>query len=585
MYYGTAGEFNGWLRAYFRSPELAAKEMRSLVDTDKEQFYAHACRVIRNFQESAGSRFLASLMLERGLLLRALSEQGIVEQRVRDVVKALLEQDAENDLVLVRAVVEHAQSKQLPGACAGLLRVLNDLELLGDTRRIAPRLLPLLRHQDPRLRSKVVGIMGRCCRNKQWVARQLADPDPRTRANAVEGLWGLDDQESCDLLKSAATDLNNRVVGNALLGLYRAGDRSSITEILKMAEEGLPPFRATAAWVMGESGDPRFRGALKALADGRDSKIRNRASLSLQKMEAELAKPGLGVALRMAVWRDPPEHEGSPKRLRVTVQRPGGDEPSLILPIQFWIFEEDEQPMLDYSAEPQDVPDKLAMAILIPMMSDGLELPVAAGARSALEWNRPQDAWTIVRYLPPPRWNRRTTLIGEVIEIASPDDIAVPEYPPVFVADPESAARSLEQAPEDPAYRCIWDAIIETNRACAEAGSADVEPLLVIYCPGDAGAPPVDLSRQLAALDLTTPIHCIAQEDNPFLQELCVRSKGTYHLLASNDEVADTLEWLYVRRLARYSVTYQSVADDATSYIQVRTAEGWAKAQVQVGLG
>jgi len=64
-----------------------------------------------------------------------------------------------------------------------------------------------------------------------------------------------------------------------------------------------------------------------------------------------------------------------------------------------------------------------------------------------------------------------------------------------------------------------------------------------------------------------------------------VRSKGTYHLLASNDEVADTLEWLYVRRLARYSVTYQSVADDATSYIQVRTAEGWAKAQVQVGLG
>jgi hypothetical protein len=584
MYYGTAGELNGWLRAYFRSPETAAKAIRDLVDSDKEQFYFHASRVIRRFEESVGDRFLANLMLERGLLLRALCEPGLPEQCVRDVIKALLEENAENDLALVKAAVEQAQSNQLPAAREALLRVLNCLEQLVDTRRISPRLLPLLRHPDPRLRSKVVRIMGRCCRNVQWVARQLADPDPRTRANAVEGLWGIDDQESRALLQGAAHDPNNRVAGNALLGLYRVGDRSSMTELLKMAAEGPPLFRATAAWVMGESGDPRFRNVLKALADGGDSHVRQRAALSLQRMEAEAAKPELGLHWRMAAWRDPPEHEGAPKRLRVAVERPDGDEPALILPIQFWIFE-DEQPVLDYSAEPLEVPDKLALAILLPVMADGSEFPVVSGARRTLEWKRPQDAWTIVRYMPPPRWNATATLIGETIEIASPDDIPVPVDLPVFVADRESAAQSLEQAPEDPAYRCIWDAIVETNHACAGVGSADTQPHLVIYCPGDAGIPPKVQSQRLAALGLTTPIHCIARAANRFLQEICARSKGTYHLVASDTEVAEILEWLYVRPLARYSVTYQSAADDATSYVQVRTLEGWGKAAVQLGRG
>jgi HEAT repeat protein len=50
------------------------------------------------------------------------------------------------------------------------------------------------------------------------------------------------------------------VVGNALLALYRLGDEDSITKLVAMGSHESPEFRATAAWVMGETGDTVFAG-------------------------------------------------------------------------------------------------------------------------------------------------------------------------------------------------------------------------------------------------------------------------------------------------------------------------------------
>ena len=556
------------------------------MDEDKERFYTCAFRLIRTFDDSEGARFLATLMLERGLLLRAFCDPLLPDPRVRGIIQALLAEDAGNDLVLAKAVVDQALGNQTPGALKALVRVINNLEKLSDARRIAPRLLPLLRHPDLRLRSKAVRIIGYCGKNRQWVERQLADADPRIRANAIEALWGSEDRESRELLKAVAQDDNNRVAGNAMLGLYKAGDCSAITDILKMAQNGPPAFCATAAWVMGETRDARFRDALKDLSDSTDPVVRKRAGLSLQALEAEAAKPELSLPWRVAAWSDPREcpeslSERVLKRLQVAVQCADGAEPPVIPATQFWVYE-DKQPVLEYSVETLKVPDKLALAFLIPLMMDGSELPMVGAALRALVWKRPRDAWTAVRYKPPRRWNLTATLIGEIIEIAPPEELPLPVDQPVFFEDNESTAEAIQQLPTGPVHRCLWDAIVEAHEACAGMAAAGSEPYLAIYCPGDAGSPPERQVERLAALGPMVPIHCFARESDPFLEALCERSKGSYHRVNSDTGVMQTLEWFHIRLLARYGVSYRG-ADDAATNIQVHTAEGSANAVVQSG--
>jgi hypothetical protein len=603
---GGANTLNACLRNYFRSPEDMAREIRALLALDKEQFYFDALRVLRTSDVSPGARYLTALMLDRGLLARALCEPALAEPRVLGIMQVLLEERPESDLTLTKALVEHSHGKQPSGGRNPLLRVLNLLEPLANATRIAPRLLPLLRHKDPQLRSKVVGIIGRGGRNTQWVARQMADPDPRIRANAIEALWGLDDQESRDLLKAAMQDPHNRVVGNALVGLYHAGDCTSITELLKMAHEGTPPFRSTAAWAMGETGDPRFEDALKALTGGNSSPVRIQAAAALKQVEANAAKPQGGVLWRLAALCDPsetaqPEEDpleeqewaplqgnarGAPgsipveRRLRVAVRCPGGAEPPSIPGTRFRIFD-DQEPVLEYSVEPLPVPDKLAMVLLLPADTDDLAHPMVGGAERALQWKRPPDVWAVARYKPFRQWLMTATLIGQTIEIARPEEIPVAVAPPVFAGDPAAIRQALGPA-GGTAHGNIWDAIIAGTRAGAAVRSPVAGAHLVVYVPGDAGTPSEHWVERLAALDPTVPIHVIAWQGHAFLEELCRRSQGTFHLVEEDEEAGDVVVRLQIRLLARYCVSYRGAANATGCHIQLRTTEGQGQAEVSL---
>src|SRR5437899_3333086 len=82
---------------------------------------------------------------------------------------------------------------------------------------------------------------------------------------AIEALWGVDTPEVRAFLHAAARDPDNRVVGNALMGLYRLEDASAVPALLKMTSHESRRFRATAAWVMGETKDARFTKALAGM--------------------------------------------------------------------------------------------------------------------------------------------------------------------------------------------------------------------------------------------------------------------------------------------------------------------------------
>ena len=110
----------------------------------------------------------------------------------------------------------------------------------------------------------------------------MDESDSRMRANAVEALWGDKTSRAASVLWRAATDVDNRVVGNALFGLYELQDQNVTPYILTMAGHEKPQFRATAAWTMGQTGDPQFLPALEKLTHDLYAPVRKSAARGVE---------------------------------------------------------------------------------------------------------------------------------------------------------------------------------------------------------------------------------------------------------------------------------------------------------------
>src|SRR5205085_7918741 len=96
----------------------------------------------------------------------------------------------------------------------------------------------------------------------------MTDAEPRVRANIIEGLSEAEFNrtELCDFFLLFVEDPNNRVVANALLRLYRMGSVDvAKSRLMEMARHENGEFRASAAWVMGQTEDCGFHGSLKIL--------------------------------------------------------------------------------------------------------------------------------------------------------------------------------------------------------------------------------------------------------------------------------------------------------------------------------
>jgi HEAT repeat protein len=105
------------------------------------------------------------------------------------------------------------------------------------------------------------------------------------------------------LFRLALKDPNHRVAGNALVGLHRLGeDLDVIRHLGKMARRPEPLFRASAAWVMGQTGEERYIGVLRQMVRDPDSLVRLNALRSLRRINlasaAKAARPASTAARR-----------------------------------------------------------------------------------------------------------------------------------------------------------------------------------------------------------------------------------------------------------------------------------------------
>lgn len=254
------------LENYAEDGPACERALREVMSRDGAAFVRVAIRMLRGGHDKPGFQSLIPLLAESSETLAELCNPDNFEDRAEslDLARRLAKIEPQMDTKLLRLLPGRNSdvSDAIPAE-----RVLELLDAVPQSARIVAPLAHLIHHPNPRLRAKVTLLMGRLVRSARALEERLKEADPRVRANAIESLWGERAAWVADVLWRAVKDPNNRVAGNALYGLYRSqGSESVAPFIVQMAAHREPAFRATAAWIMGQTGDPQFLPALEKLA-------------------------------------------------------------------------------------------------------------------------------------------------------------------------------------------------------------------------------------------------------------------------------------------------------------------------------
>jgi len=212
-----------------------------------------------------------------------------------EIMKVLMKQDPRLDVKFARTLCRWKEEGAAVDneVCVRLLGVLDELS---QGLRLVTTLSRLSRALQPELQSKTALAMGRRVRTPSSVARQLCSTDARVRANSIEALWGASTQDAKEVFLTGLNDPNNRVVGNAVIGLWLIRHPEATLRLVSMLGDSRPPFRQTAAWAMAKTGDPSFRQQLvEALGNEEDPPVRATIERALEKFpvpEAPVAGEG-----------------------------------------------------------------------------------------------------------------------------------------------------------------------------------------------------------------------------------------------------------------------------------------------------
>lgn len=160
------------------------------------------------------------------------------------------------------------------------IRMLDILVGIADNVNVALLLVGLLSSEDESVRSKVALVLGKLSDNLHFFQNALNDPDPRVRANAIEGLWGVKSPKAREIFLKALEDENNRVKANAARGLYEMGDPRGLKALKQMLHDRDEMMRASAAWVLGEVRDTNLVERLEEMAESDPAEIARRNAIN-----------------------------------------------------------------------------------------------------------------------------------------------------------------------------------------------------------------------------------------------------------------------------------------------------------------
>jgi hypothetical protein len=256
---------------------------RSARIADQEALFRKAAGCFEGSEKTASCGEILRVLISSNLLvpfLRARSEW--TAEQIGGVLKQAMPLLPSIDLKLARYLCDERFHMQ-PEA---LLKFLDALGRISHPGRISSTLVPLLADRDVRVRSKAALLMNPGDDDKAW---REAEADPRVLANLIEALWEIESPYRRTRFWKAVNSASPRVAGNALVGLYRTGERQAKTMIAQMSEHPSAEFRRTAVWAMGETGDAEFLGCLANLLKRETGTVRVNVLRALTRIRKRLA--------------------------------------------------------------------------------------------------------------------------------------------------------------------------------------------------------------------------------------------------------------------------------------------------------
>ncbi len=229
-----------------------------------------------------GFRFLATLLLRQEWFFEKLTDPRLftLDKAVR-FFKNLLSVDATLDFRLARMLPGKTDS---PGRVLRGANAARAIDILDRTSH-GPKVVSILGHlpesNDPKLSAKAALFVGKRTENTAWAEKLMGSSDPRLRANVLEGAWGKTSEDAVRIMEDSLDDTDNRVAGNALIGLHLAGSPEVADRALEMSRSADPALRSTAAWAMGKIGDSEFVSRLTELMKDPAHAVRSTAVRSL----------------------------------------------------------------------------------------------------------------------------------------------------------------------------------------------------------------------------------------------------------------------------------------------------------------
>lgn len=284
----SAPSFTTLLDRYFAFDPSATRKMQDLrASMESGDFLRQLWAAIEEKPPAFAVRLPASLVSIEDTARMLLEVYGQSKRRANALAKKLLLGDPQFDVKLLHCFGDKEISSWTDEQ---RLVALDILDAVSERDRLVLAVSTLLRQPNAKLRSKAALFIARRRPALNWIADLSGQTDARFRANVIEGLFGASEDFIAPLFRKHAIDENNRVAGNAALGLYRLGELESIQTIDAMAVDERSLFRLTSAWVMGQTGDPRFSSVLAAQLSDEDAAVRRLALKSLGDIKRSLAE-------------------------------------------------------------------------------------------------------------------------------------------------------------------------------------------------------------------------------------------------------------------------------------------------------
>jgi hypothetical protein len=424
-----------------------------------------------------------------------------------------------------------------------------------DTAGFRPLLTPLLRHPDARIRAKVALLAGDGNRNRTWFERRMQEDDARVRANVIESAGPAVAEELQPLFRSAATDSNNRVAGNALVALYRLGESAAVAGLQEMACRPDPAFRATAVWAMSETGDTRFLPLLAKILTEPNETIKSAAFRAIRKLRGQESSQTQVLEVRIL---GKPTFEGATMKVAFGVSD-GCKRVSGIAATQIRILADGEC-VYRYAVKEQEYNRRISAGFLVPRIADQMRersLAYRKALEDCFDQRRVGDGWFLSQYSgsSSQRSSRPETLFGVRIEPVEMSKFQL-------LGNSEDLRKAIETA-----------ACLEFEGAflglCQKLRPSSGSAHLFLFRP-EVALPIDPVSLTQAALEAHVTVHAVSASPDEDVREICHATGGFYSV---SENVTKTLSGFYRGLSHRYLATFTPDTKVRQVQVAVRTAD------------